>query len=430
MLNVFANLFNSHSVRSTSVSSGDVSPLPVAAFVEKRCVDSGIFNDTAVNELRDFAKEYQDSMTNQFVCCASSNMDRVVAVTFLLNLKVTVAATAGGNHIIPMITPVMVRVPVTYRTSTPPTTVTVSLNVPPAQRSQGASGALNPQATFIDASSYEVRVPQGSSTIVGYIKELAQRCARTPPVPGMDPNCCTPLPFTATVTLDITPQNAAQLLQQVATRQSIQATIAPGPSTNAWTCTVVTVCNVGSSPCTVQCAVEFNSVSDARVVRARLTPINDTWRVRVVQEGGPCSIDGYLASIDATAFQENVRASMRAGSTSWAGTVLNELTARVGVAYPFVRQSVTVEAAKQVYEPQPAPVTSAVMPSASPPQQQQQSQSDDDSACVICLDARREYVCVPCGHRVLCEACKARFPPKTPCPTCRTPIEMTMKVFL
>jgi len=54
----------------------------------------------------------------------------------------------------------------------------------------------------------------------------------------------------------------------------------------------------------------------------------------------------------------------------------------------------------------------------------------DDNACVICLDAPRQYVCVPCGHRVLCEGCKANFPPGSQCPTCRGELQTTIKVFL
>jgi len=39
--------------------------------------------------------------------------------------------------------------------------------------------------------------------------------------------------------------------------------------------------------------------------------------------------------------------------------------------------------------------------------------------CVVCLDAPKAVVLVPCGHKCLCEACAERILVGEPCPVCR-----------
>jgi hypothetical protein len=59
-------------------------------------------------------------------------------------------------------------------------------------------------------------------------------------------------------------------------------------------------------------------------------------------------------------------------------------------------------------------------------------QSDaEETQCVVCFDAPKDHIIVPCGHQCVCEACaelltKTRTPM---CPVCREPIIQTMKVF-
>ncbi len=56
---------------------------------------------------------------------------------------------------------------------------------------------------------------------------------------------------------------------------------------------------------------------------------------------------------------------------------------------------------------------------------------DDDDArlCAVCLDAPKDAALVPCGHRT-CRGCaKALRRRKLPCPSCRQPIEGTIKVY-
>jgi hypothetical protein len=57
---------------------------------------------------------------------------------------------------------------------------------------------------------------------------------------------------------------------------------------------------------------------------------------------------------------------------------------------------------------------------------------DAEDQCVLCLDAPKDHVIIPCGHQCVCEACaeklkKARNPL---CPFCRAPINATHKVFV
>jgi hypothetical protein len=55
----------------------------------------------------------------------------------------------------------------------------------------------------------------------------------------------------------------------------------------------------------------------------------------------------------------------------------------------------------------------------------------EETLCVVCFDAPKEYIIVPCGHQCVCEACAEQLTKtRTPmCPVCRGPIRETMKVF-
>jgi hypothetical protein len=72
----------------------------------------------------------------------------------------------------------------------------------------------------------------------------------------------------------------------------------------------------------------------------------------------------------------------------------------------------------------PPPAAAASAPSPAP--------HDEETLCVLCLDAPKDHIIIPCGHQCVCEACaeklkKARHPL---CPFCRTPINSTFKVFV
>jgi len=51
---------------------------------------------------------------------------------------------------------------------------------------------------------------------------------------------------------------------------------------------------------------------------------------------------------------------------------------------------------------------------------------DKPDECVVCMDAKRTVVNVPCGHMIACEDCGVMC---KICPVCRAPIDDVLKVF-
>jgi hypothetical protein len=51
---------------------------------------------------------------------------------------------------------------------------------------------------------------------------------------------------------------------------------------------------------------------------------------------------------------------------------------------------------------------------------------------VVCVDARKDRLMLPCGHLCACEACAAELMRVRParCPICREGIREVMRVFL
>jgi hypothetical protein len=56
---------------------------------------------------------------------------------------------------------------------------------------------------------------------------------------------------------------------------------------------------------------------------------------------------------------------------------------------------------------------------------------EEEALCVVCMDAPKQHVMVPCMHMCVCEACAQRLlDAQTPhCPVCRTPVRETARVF-
>ena len=55
----------------------------------------------------------------------------------------------------------------------------------------------------------------------------------------------------------------------------------------------------------------------------------------------------------------------------------------------------------------------------------------EETMCVVCFDAPKDHLVLPCKHLCVCEACAEQLTnTRTPtCPVCREPIQQTMKVF-
>ena len=55
----------------------------------------------------------------------------------------------------------------------------------------------------------------------------------------------------------------------------------------------------------------------------------------------------------------------------------------------------------------------------------------EETMCVVCFDAPKDHLIVPCGHQCVCAGCAEQLTnTRTPtCPVCRAPIQQTVKVF-
>jgi hypothetical protein len=55
----------------------------------------------------------------------------------------------------------------------------------------------------------------------------------------------------------------------------------------------------------------------------------------------------------------------------------------------------------------------------------------EETMCVVCFDAPKDHIIVPCGHQCVCASCAEQLTKtRTPmCPVCRAAIRETIKVF-
>ncbi len=74
-----------------------------------------------------------------------------------------------------------------------------------------------------------------------------------------------------------------------------------------------------------------------------------------------------------------------------------------------------------------APAGGAV-PVVVPQQGSQLSASDDEHLCVVCEDAKKQVIILPCRHMCLCSNC-ANFDKIKECPMCRAKVEDSMTVY-
>ena len=59
------------------------------------------------------------------------------------------------------------------------------------------------------------------------------------------------------------------------------------------------------------------------------------------------------------------------------------------------------------------------------------SQLEEEALCVVCMDAPKQHIILPCGHQCVCEACAQQLTQTTSpsCPVCRAPIRETTRVY-
>ena len=63
---------------------------------------------------------------------------------------------------------------------------------------------------------------------------------------------------------------------------------------------------------------------------------------------------------------------------------------------------------------------------------EEQLESTEEALCVVCMDAPKHCVMVPCGHQCVCEACAKQLTQATSptCPMCRADVRETIRVYL
>jgi hypothetical protein len=59
----------------------------------------------------------------------------------------------------------------------------------------------------------------------------------------------------------------------------------------------------------------------------------------------------------------------------------------------------------------------------------EEPQNNGTTLCVVCLDAEKNTVLLPCRHLCLCSTC-AQIPELVQCPLCRSPVESRLEVYL
>ncbi len=60
---------------------------------------------------------------------------------------------------------------------------------------------------------------------------------------------------------------------------------------------------------------------------------------------------------------------------------------------------------------------------------QREDHEENETECIICMDARRNVVVLPCKHLMFCSLCTNKSSIGKPCPYCRTMIESVLNVF-
>ena len=65
--------------------------------------------------------------------------------------------------------------------------------------------------------------------------------------------------------------------------------------------------------------------------------------------------------------------------------------------------------------------------------EESENKKETERTCIICMTDEPIYVCVPCGHMILCESCVkagSHNQLQGKCPTCRSDIQTLTKVFI
>jgi hypothetical protein len=328
------------------------------AYVHQRC--GGEFSPDAIRELYQFLRAYIDNIDASRLYLGGVGPQRAIYIP--LRLRTLVAPSTGGVAQFPIITPLFVRIPSGYRDphagSRPidEVQVRVMVNVPPDQRVVGAPGALNPRAIFVDPATYEIMVPQCSSSLVAYIKEIEVRCQRAPPVPGIDPSsptvvqfapgqfqipsqrplsAATPAPFYGS---NRSPQEMASVIRSTADRlyHTTPAQI-PGPGPDFICLETFVPCFIRGARSNVKVVLEINANSPVAYVRARVVPPRGCILDSTV--GSPCDREGYVEVMDTSVWQRALSSALPSQRYDNGSAYLNELRSVLSAHFPYIETS-------------------------------------------------------------------------------------------
>eukprot|EP00850_Spirogloea_muscicola_P014682 SM000107S14048 [mRNA] locus=s107:133088:136602:- [translate_table: standard] len=91
--------------------------------------------------------------------------------------------------------------------------------------------------------------------------------------------------------------------------------------------------------------------------------------------------------------------------------------------YPFVEPSKATSAPFSSAAPSAPPLSQGARPSA--------EENGTDEACTICMEAAKDCIFDPCGHRATCYACGVRLAQEksSQCPICRSRIRQVLRVY-
>jgi hypothetical protein len=351
-----------------------------------------------------------------------------------VHLTVTVTSSVGG---LAHRTPLSIVVPPTYLT--PRSTGCVVRVVAPA----GATATLSPAAaSFVDAATWEVICPQRSLSLLGYLREIEARCARAPPLvvgaghrPGRSASPAAEMTRAAMRVLNMSGVEARRVGFN-ATALSVCFTATVRQRLVVVPCDV-TVFDVereggGASPPVVLVVPSTGCIIAPEAVAAGL--VDDAGRVlRVPWHGSGEEACAAMLTDLRNAF--SVVCPIARGAAlppqprpSHGEKLSAPLPPRQSAPSCSAAASppphADVEPLEQPRTAEPATPPAAAAPPAAPP-------TTGDAECLVCMDARREWLCVPCGHVVYCGDCKLRAEAdRLPCPTCRQAVSQLVKVFM
>jgi hypothetical protein len=120
---------------------------------------------------------------------------------------------------------------------------------------------------------------------------------------------------------------------------------------------------------------------------------------------------------------ERARVATEEAEAAAAVAVATEAAERLRLEDEVAALALVMESAALRMQQVQAQLGSSVVPSAAPAPRL----GAEETMCVVCMDAPKDRVVLPCGHMCVCAACAQLL--RDLCPVCRGPIERLVQVF-